>query len=131
MVANIPNSVTYATKLESVGRKLLEAYSVFVRRSGRKREEEQCKTVGRYGRNRMERCKIQQTTKEIGLSEGRGANTYSQLFLLTQAQWDDRANPKGQSPGLFTRFCDWKVWCWRVEGRGTELHSNTKESEEE
>lgn len=45
-VANNPNSVTYETKLESAGKKLLEAYSIFLRRLGRKKERGAVKDCG-------------------------------------------------------------------------------------
>lgn len=96
-------------------RKWLGAYSVLRRRSGRKREEQQCKTVGRYGRKWMERCKIKPITEEVGLPDGRSANTCSQLFLQTQAQWDDRESPLDSSSGSVTgRF---GVGGWREEGQ--------------
>lgn len=50
----------------------------------------------------------------------------SSVGLQTQAQRGDSGNPKGQPPELSFSFCDWKVCCWRVEQRWTELHSNTK-----
>lgn len=77
-IPKMPNSVTDATKLESVGKKWLEAYCLFLRRPGRKREEEQWKGVCGYRGKWRLRCKTSQTTKEGGPSDGRCANTYGQ-----------------------------------------------------
>lgn len=122
-----PNSVTDAARLESVEKKWLEAYCLFLRRPGRKREEEQWKGVCGYRGKWRLRCKTNQTTKEGGLSDGRCANTYGQQCggPADPSPRGRRGEPQLTTPWTLHQSCAWKVWCGRVEQRWTELHPNT------
>lgn len=129
-VANILNSVTYATKLESVGKKLLEAYSVFLRSWAEKREEEKWKTVDRYGRKWMIMCKIKQTQGRLHFLMA-GVQTSTASCSCRPKPSGMRVSTPGTVPWTLYQVLWRKVWCWRVEQRWTELRSNTKWSEEE